>query len=307
MVAPMIDTAWKPDGALGALYAGENAAYAEQAQQLEVIKNFLANQREQASQPFDMMGKEYDGRLAQAKMNDPNYIPWAIKGQIGQNKTQDAAGETAQVLAPFKRQQEKQQSQYDTQKLGVLRTIQDIDSKINAGGSQDEQGNLVPFSPQDKATMQQLRQRHIQQLADTPEFSQKQTLQDNNLQLQAYLGELKAQQTMKAKQDMTEKAFLNYQKAPPETRLAIAKMAIETQTNPFTKEPLTAQEMVGWQAMFKQDALTIDEKNNSRVAGKTDVDKMTKGKVPTQPRSNVGGTGTNVQTPALPSGWTLKN
>ena len=305
MVAPMIDTAWKPDGALGALYAGENSAYAEQAQQLEVIKNFLANQREQTSQPFDMMGKEYEGRLAQAKMNDPNYVPWQIQGQIGQMKSQDAAGETAQVLASFKRKVEQEQLQGDYNKASTLTSIQAIDSAINQGGEHDEGGRFASYNPQQLTALQQHRSKLVQQLADTPEFFQKQNLQDDRLQMQAYLGELKAQQSMKAKQDMTEKAFLNYQKAPPETRLAIAKMAIETQTNPFTKEPLTAQEMVGWQAMFKQDSDTVDAKNNARDTGKTDVEKMTKGKVSTKPRSDVGGQGKGTN-PALPAGWTLK-
>lgn len=306
MAAPMIETGYKPEFALGALYAGENAAYAEQSQQEDMIKQFLANQRERMSMPLDMATKQYDAALADAKRTDHGYIPWALKGQIGQMKTQDAAGETAQVLATFKRKQEQEQAQYDTQKLGVLRTIQDIDSKLNAGGSQDEQGNLVPFSPQDKATLQQLRQQHVQQLANTPEFFQKQNLQDDRLQVQAYLGELRAQQAMKAKQDASEKAFLNYQKSPPETRLAIAKLAIQTMTNPFTKEPLTAQELVGWKAMFQQDSDTVDAKNNSRGAGKPDVNAMTKGKVPTHPQSDVGGQGKS-NTPALPSGWTQKN
>lgn len=242
MAAPMIDTAWKPDGALGALYAGENAAYAEQAQQLEVIKNFLANQREQTAQPFDMMGKEYDGRLAQAKMNDPNYIPMQIQGQIGQMQSQAAAGETAQVLAPFRRNQEKQQSQYDTQKLGVLRTIQDIDSKINAGGSQDEQGNLVPFSPQDKATMQQLRQQHIQQLADTPEFSQKQQLQGERLESNEYIAQLKAAAAQKQLQE-------------PKYKEQLAS-AIQVLANPNSGDEAkaSAQKFIEYDAYLKQVA-----------------------------------------------------
>ncbi len=242
MAMQMMDTAYRPDGPLGALFSGMNAAYAEQAQQLEVIKNFLANQREQASQPFDMMGKEYDGRLAQAKMNDPNYIPMQIQGQIGQMQSQAAAGENAQVLAPFRRNQEKQQSQYDTQKLGVLRTIQDIDSKINAGGSQDEQGNLVPFSPQDKATMQQLRQQHIQQLADTPEFSQKQQLQGERLESNEYIAQLKAQAAQKQLQE-------------PKYKEQLAS-AIQVLANPNSGDEAkaSAQKFIEYDAYLKQVA-----------------------------------------------------
>jgi len=302
-----ISTGYKPEYGLGAVYQGINAADSEALNQEEIIKAYLANQREQQMQPLDVQTKQWDAASAQDKLNNPQYRKMALDGFIGQMQLQAAAGETAQLLAPFKRQTEQAQLGYDKGKLDVLRTIQDIDSKLRSGGGTDEQGNVVPFSPQDKATMEQLRQSHVADLANTPEFFQKQTLRNDINKSNEYIAQLKAHQTQKNKQDMTEKAFLNYQKAPPETRLAIAKMAIETQTNPFTKEPLTAQEMVGWQAMFKQDALTVDEKNNARGIGKTDVDKMTKGKVPTQPRSNVSGAGATTQTPALPAGWTLKN
>jgi hypothetical protein len=97
MAMQMMDTAYRPDGPLGALFSGMNSASAEEDQKQNLIREFLANQREIQAQPFDQMGKEYDGRLAQAKMNDPNYIPWTLKGQTGQMMSQDAAGRGKQA------------------------------------------------------------------------------------------------------------------------------------------------------------------------------------------------------------------
>jgi hypothetical protein len=52
MALPTIDTGYKPEFGLGAVYQGFNAANAEQGAELELIKQFLANQREQQMQPF---------------------------------------------------------------------------------------------------------------------------------------------------------------------------------------------------------------------------------------------------------------
>ena len=54
MALPMIETGYKPEGALGGVFAGFNAANAEQGAELELIKQYLANQREVSSQPIDI-------------------------------------------------------------------------------------------------------------------------------------------------------------------------------------------------------------------------------------------------------------
>ena len=54
MALPTIDTGYKPEFGLGAVYQGFNAANAEQGAELELIKQFLANQREQSMQPLDV-------------------------------------------------------------------------------------------------------------------------------------------------------------------------------------------------------------------------------------------------------------
>ncbi len=93
----MIETGYKPEFGLGAMYQGFNAANADQSAELELVKQFLANQREQQMQPLDVDVRRYDSNLANAKSNSPDYIPWAIKGQIGQMMSQDAAGRGKQA------------------------------------------------------------------------------------------------------------------------------------------------------------------------------------------------------------------
>lgn len=51
---PMIETGYKPEYGLGALYQGFNAANADQMAQEDLLKQFLANQREVSSQPIDI-------------------------------------------------------------------------------------------------------------------------------------------------------------------------------------------------------------------------------------------------------------
>jgi len=54
MAFAQIDTGYKPEFSLGALYQGFNAGNADQMAQEELIKQFLANQREQQMQPTDV-------------------------------------------------------------------------------------------------------------------------------------------------------------------------------------------------------------------------------------------------------------
>lgn len=54
MALPMIETGYKPEFGLGAVYQGFNAANADMSAEEELVKQFLANQREQQMQPLDM-------------------------------------------------------------------------------------------------------------------------------------------------------------------------------------------------------------------------------------------------------------
>lgn len=94
-----VETGYKPQFALGAAYAGENAAYQEAGNQLELIKQYLANQREQQTQPLDLQVKQMEAARAQQAMS-PEMLDAYSKGYIGQMQTQEAAGKTKMAGLP---------------------------------------------------------------------------------------------------------------------------------------------------------------------------------------------------------------
>lgn len=90
----MIETDYKPDGALGALYSGFNAANADQSAQLELIKQALANQREQQIQPYDVNIKSAES--ARADMQKlPEMLDAYKRLYMGQADSTQAAGSKA--------------------------------------------------------------------------------------------------------------------------------------------------------------------------------------------------------------------
>lgn len=60
MALPQIETGYKPEFGLGALYQGFNAANADQSAQEEIIKQFLANQQSQQMNPLEIQAKQQD-------------------------------------------------------------------------------------------------------------------------------------------------------------------------------------------------------------------------------------------------------
>ena len=148
MALPQMDTAWRPDFALGAYVSGQNAANSESSAQEELIRQYLANQREVKSQPLDMDIKQYEADLARAKSGSKSYIPWVMRGYEGQMKSQDAAGESAQALRPFKDKAEQGKLENETEVNNLLRTFQKLNSVVMSGGDVDPNtGQVVPASP----------------------------------------------------------------------------------------------------------------------------------------------------------------
>jgi len=94
----MIETGYKPEGALGGVFAGFNAANAEQGAELELIKQFLANQREQSMQPLDVNIRQTESDRATVGRS-PEMLDAYQRGYIGQNNSQDAAGRVAMGTA----------------------------------------------------------------------------------------------------------------------------------------------------------------------------------------------------------------
>lgn len=93
-----IETGYKPEFGLGAVYQGFNAANTEQANELEMIKQFLANQREQTMLPLDERIKSMEAARAD-RAATPEMLDAYSKGYIGQSQSQEAAGRKAMETA----------------------------------------------------------------------------------------------------------------------------------------------------------------------------------------------------------------
>ncbi len=90
-----IETDYKPNFGLGAYYQGINAANAKQLTEEDILKAFLANQKEQNEQPLDLMVKQWQAAHAQDQMNSPEYRKSMLDGYMGQMQSQIAAGRKA--------------------------------------------------------------------------------------------------------------------------------------------------------------------------------------------------------------------
>lgn len=106
MAIENISTGYKPEFALGALYHGFNAGSQDNASQLANLIQEQALQKSRVEDPYEVLKTQYEGLLANAKSNSPSYIPWMLQGTEGQMKSQDAAGQLAQGLLPFKQKAE---------------------------------------------------------------------------------------------------------------------------------------------------------------------------------------------------------
>ena len=101
MALPMIETGYKPEFGLGAMYQGFNAANADQSAELELVKQFLANQHAQVQNPLDEQITAQN-LLANHYKTDPRYQTGMTDMIEGQGYSNLAAGQTARGLQPFK-------------------------------------------------------------------------------------------------------------------------------------------------------------------------------------------------------------
>ena len=101
MALPQIETGYKPEFGLGALYQGFNAANADQSAQEEIIKQFLANQQSQVMNPLDVQRKMQEIAADRYK-ESPEYQTGMRDTISGQGMSNLAAGQTAAGLQPFK-------------------------------------------------------------------------------------------------------------------------------------------------------------------------------------------------------------
>jgi hypothetical protein len=95
MAFPQIETGYKPEFGLGALYQGFNAANADQMSEQDILKVFLANQREQQQQPLDTLIKQWEAAHAQDRLNSPEFRNSMLQGYKGLMNSQIAQGKKA--------------------------------------------------------------------------------------------------------------------------------------------------------------------------------------------------------------------
>lgn len=192
MAFNQIETGYKPEFALGALYQGQNAANAEAMNQEELIRQFLANQQSMQTNPIDVERKQleldptrYKSALARFKQDPINgYIPAQIQGQIGQMNTQAAAGTMAKALQPFVQRQKMSESENEKNKQDTLWTIDDIDRQLQQGGGGGTQDNpeVQKFTQPQIGFMTKKRAELLDSLKNTAEFAGKKELRDDQSQ-----------------------------------------------------------------------------------------------------------------------------
>lgn len=127
-----LPTDYKPDGALGGLFAGFNAADAENFNQLELIKNYLANQREVQMQPLDVRIKDAEASRADIQKT-PEMLDAYKRGYMGQMNSQDAAGQKAMQTWKGEAELSNAQNKNKLTTEGLLARLNELKQRGEAG------------------------------------------------------------------------------------------------------------------------------------------------------------------------------
>lgn len=197
MPISQIDTGYKPEFGLGALYQGFNAANSDQASELELIKQFLANQREQQMQPIDVSQAQQNLTAGQYKTT-PEYQTGMRDTISGQGMSNLAAGQTAAGLQPFKQRAEQLQLENAFGQQQNLAKIQEIDNALN--------DTEATFQPGVRDKLLAARTSLINRFKETPEFAQKRELKETGTDSAEYIAELRAAAARRAAEDKANAA-----------------------------------------------------------------------------------------------------
>ena len=187
MALTNINTGYTPEFALGAMYAGENAATNRMGNQLEIVRNFLANQREQSMQPLDItkaqltnegmasenLIKAFQGAQAQSQ-NTPEMLKAFVDStRAGYNKNirQDQVDALLQPdklrAAPF-----QGQTMVDNARAGADMS----GNQASAVTGVDRYGNVL--SPMQRQTAKKAYESAVPIMGNTPEFWGKNELEN---------------------------------------------------------------------------------------------------------------------------------
>ena len=175
-----IDTGYKPEFALGALYQGENAANAEMENQLNFIKQFLTNQRQQQMMPIDV-AQAQQNLDSTAYKTTPEFQTGMRDTISGQGMSNLAAGQTASALQPFKQKLGQAEAQNQLSIQDKINQVQQLDNLI-----QTEQ------NPLQRIAQMKARNDLLGMLKESPEFIQKRELKETGTESAEYIAELRA-------------------------------------------------------------------------------------------------------------------
>ena len=175
-----ISTGYTPEFGLGALYQGFNAANADQSNELELIKQFLANQHAQVQNPLDEQTTQQN-LLINAFKTDPRYQNGMLDQTEGQGNTMLASGQTAKALQPFVEKSGKREAENRFIQADVQNQIYQLDDLI-----QTEQ------NPIQRAFLERTRGDMLRNLRETPKFTGQRELKETGTGSNEYIAELKA-------------------------------------------------------------------------------------------------------------------
>ena len=282
MALPMIETGYKPEFGLGAVYQGFNAANADNSAELEIIKQFLANQREQQMQPLDVNIKQTESDRATVGRS-PDMLDAYQRGYIGQNNSQDAAGQKAMALLPFQIAAEQAKAKRDTSSDNLFGRM--------FGNVEKQYDKSLPKQERNAAATEAVALANTLKQND-PKFLQQQQLREMSDDTKEYIAEINNQRALQAAQlrgSGGKDPYQEFYKLTPERRLGIVEWALSTGINPITQQPMAVSERDTWKALYNQDLQTYNARNASNAKeGSIPIDAVTKGAIPTRPAITAG-------------------
>ena len=285
MALPMIETGYKPEFGLGAMYQGFNAANADQGAELELIKQFLANQHAQVQNPLDEQTTAQN-LLANHYKTDPRYQTGMTDMIEGQGYSNLTAGQTARGLQPFK--QAAGQAELQTQE-SKDRLFGNMYRDVERQGDQN-----LPEKEREAAAQQGFFLADILSEID-PKFMQQKKLLGMKTESAEDIAEIRAEL---ARRLAAEKpTTLRDPKTAQETMQRI--LAKKRRGEQLTKEDLDAYNIAND---------TLNAMNAAKIQPGTTINPLVAPEVllpkPTQVQSP--GLTSEGQRSSLPAGWTLK-
>ena len=179
-----IETGYKPEGALGALYQGYNAADAQSMNELDMIKQYLANQKSEQLNPIDIAQAQQTLDSGAYKTR-PEYQDAMTNTMVGQGMSNLVAGQNASVLQPFKQTTDRMDQERQQGDIRNQAQIQMIDDALN--------DNEATFQPGVREKLIQARQSLINRFKETPKFAGQRELTETKTDSAEYIAELNRQ------------------------------------------------------------------------------------------------------------------